>query len=343
MRLTSENLEELHPELAPLFGKSSETFTAGSSSVHGPVLNGRFEFQPLRCGLTLFVMDVHANYDTELTWRPKKAMIGVGLVLGGSSRHVVSPTQARDLVTEFRSGENHMNKYQPEPSRFDLAGGCAHRFVELQLDVTHLSQLIDEREMPASGVLQSMFSPKGDARINVRASLSPALKYVAYQILHCPLEGAARKLFLESKALEILAHEVATFGEVNQFRSPKVKTDELDRLEQARMILEQEFVDPPSIISLARRVGLNDFKLKRGFRQVFDTTVFGYVRALRMDKARALLESGRLNVTQVASATGYSCFGHFSAAFKKRFGILPSDFRKAVESVSESLYVKKVK
>lgn len=223
MRLTSDNLEELHPELAPLFGKSSGTFTAGSSSIHGPVLNGRFEFQPLRRGLTLFVMDIHANYDTELTWRPKQAMIGIGLVLDGSSRNVVSPTQARDLVTEFRSGENHMNKYQPEPSRFDLAGGYSHRFVELQLDVTHLAQLIDEREMPIGGVLQSLFSPKGDPRINVRASLSPALEYIAYQILHCPLEGAARKLFLESKALEILAHEIATFGDMNQSRSPTVK------------------------------------------------------------------------------------------------------------------------
>ena len=333
MRLTSENLEELHPELAPLFGKSSETFTAGSSSVHGPVLNGRFEFQPLRRGLTLFAMDVHASYDTELTWRPKQAMIGVGLVLDGSSRHVVSPKQARDLVTEFRKGENHVNKYQPEPSRFDLAGSCTHRFVELQLDLTHLHQLIDERDMPASGILKSILSPKGDPRINVRASLSPSLEYIAYQVLHCPLEGAARKLFLESKALEILAHEINTFGSAQQSQVPAVKTHELDRLEEARMILEKEYADPPSIVSLARRVGLNDFKLKRGFRKVFDTTVFGYVRALRMEKARALLESGRLNVTQVASATGYSCFGHFSAAFKKRFGILPSDFRKAKDSV----------
>jgi AraC-like DNA-binding protein len=88
-------------------------------------------------------------------------------------------------------------------------------------------------------------------------------------------------------------------------------------------------------------VGLNDFKLKRGFRQVFDTTVFGYVRALRMEKARALLELGRLNVTQVASATGYSCFGHFSAAFKKRFGILPSDFKKTKGSVPEPFHPNK--
>jgi len=87
-------------------------------------------------------------------------------------------------------------------------------------------------------------------------------------------------------------------------------------------------VDPPSLLTLAHRVGLNDFKLKRGFREVYQTTVFGYVRMLRMEKALSLLEAGEMNVGEVASATGYSNFGHFSEAFRKRFGVSPRDFKK---------------
>jgi AraC-like DNA-binding protein len=72
---------------------------------------------------------------------------------------------------------------------------------------------------------------------------------------------------------------------------------------------------------------LNDFKLKSGFRETFGTTVFGYVRKLRMDKARSLLEIGDLNVTEAALEAGYCSLGHFAAAFKKRFGTLPGQYR----------------
>ena len=99
---------------------------------------------------------------------------------------------------------------------------------------------------------------------------------------------------------------------------------DFERLQEARGILEVEFVDPPGLFELARRVGLNDFKLKRGFKEAFGTTVFGYVRRLRMDKAKSLLENGDLNVTEAALEAGYSLLGHFAASFKKRFGILPS-------------------
>jgi AraC-like DNA-binding protein len=101
----------------------------------------------------------------------------------------------------------------------------------------------------------------------------------------------------------------------------------LERLLQARDILAEEFQEPPSLIQLAHRVGMNDFKLKKGFRKAFGTTAYEYVRGVRMDKARALLESGDLSVGETAVTVGYTCFGHFSAAFKKRFGILPRDVK----------------
>ncbi len=105
---------------------------------------------------------------------------------------------------------------------------------------------------------------------------------------------------------------------------------DLNRIEEARSILDTEFADPPTLLTLAHRVGLNDFKLKRGFRAIYNTTVFGYVRMLRMEKAKIMLESGELNVSEVAAATGYTCLGHFSAAFRKRFGVASENNRNPV-------------
>ncbi len=57
--------------------------------------------------------------------------------------------------------------------------------------------------------------------------------------------------------------------------------------------------------------------------------MFGYIHELRMEKALAMLQTGEMNVSEVASAAGYTCFGHFSVAFRKRFGMSPGAVKKA--------------
>lgn len=102
---------------------------------------------------------------------------------------------------------------------------------------------------------------------------------------------------------------------------------DLDRLHQAQEILLHDLENPPSLTELAQQVGLNDYKLKSGFRQVFGTTVFGYLHQQRMQSARNLLISTDLNITEIANQVGYTSLSAFSTAFKKFFGISPSRFR----------------
>ena len=60
---------------------------------------------------------------------------------------------------------------------------------------------------------------------------------------------------------------------------------------------------------------------------MFGTTVFGYVRQLRMEKARFLLETSDMTVTEIALAVGYTSLGHFAGAFKRSFGLVPREYR----------------
>ncbi len=69
--------------------------------------------------------------------------------------------------------------------------------------------------------------------------------------------------------------------------------------------------------------------LKRGFRQVFGTTVFGYLHHYRLEQARQLLEAGDMNITETAHAIGFADRSYFAAAFRKKFGLNPSRYLKA--------------
>ncbi|MEM1370196.1 MAG: AraC family transcriptional regulator [Cyanobacteria bacterium P01_H01_bin.15] len=162
------------------------------------------------------------------------------------------------------------------------------------------------------------------------AKIPLAAHIVLSQLLNCPYQGAIKQLYLEGKVLELLALQVNQFTEEDHStpHSRHLKPDDIDRIHHAKRILTSDLTEPPSIADLARQVSINDFKLKHGFRQVFGTTVFGYLRQHRMEHAQRLLRSQRMNVSQVSQAVGYSNPSQFSAAFKKMFGITPKLYQQ---------------
>ena len=79
------------------------------------------------------------------------------------------------------------------------------------------------------------------------------------------------------------------------------------------------------MLELAQQVGVSDRTLQRGFRELFGTTVFGYLTEQRMELAEQWLRQGNFTVTEIATMAGYSNPGHFAAAFKRQFGITPRE------------------
>jgi len=71
-------------------------------------------------------------------------------------------------------------------------------------------------------------------------------------------------------------------------------------------------------------MALEEFCEHSTFRQVFGTTVFGYLHQARMERSRQLLATGELTVTQAAQAVGFTNRGHFAASFRRKCGVNPS-------------------
>lgn len=154
--------------------------------------------------------------------------------------------------------------------------------------------------------------------------VTPEMRLALQQLLNCPFQGVTKRMYLESKILELLA--LMTVQEQSRV-VPRLQMDEVDRVHTAQKILLQRIDHPPSLIELARLVGLNDNALKRGFRRVFGTTVFGYLHDYRLEQARQLLASGDMNASEVAAMIGFKNRSYFSKAFRKKFGINPKDYQ----------------
>lgn len=155
--------------------------------------------------------------------------------------------------------------------------------------------------------------------------VTPEMRLALRQLLHCPFQGATKRMYLESKILELLA--LMTEQERSRIVTPRLQMDEVDRIHEARKILLQRSDHPPSLMELARLVGLNDNSLKRGFRRVFGTTVFGYLHDYRLEQAQQLLSSSDMNASEVAATIGFKNRSYFSKAFREKFGINPKDYQ----------------
>ena len=157
------------------------------------------------------------------------------------------------------------------------------------------------------------------------------MQAVAYQMMSGPLPGTPKRLFLEGKAMEFIALQMAWIGgrKGRQSNRPVLSPNERDRIHSAREMLVQDMISPPTLSELSRRVGLSANKLGAGFRQLFGTTVYGFFKEYQLQKARLLFEEADLNVSQVAWTVGYVNVSHFSAAYKKRFGVQPKSFLKS--------------
>ena len=98
-----------------------------------------------------------------------------------------------------------------------------------------------------------------------------------------------------------------------------------DKVIKAREILIQHIGEPITIKELSRKVAINECYLKKGFKEMFGTTIFDFYQSQRMEHAKYLLYEKGMSVTDVALLLGYSSISHFSTAFKKHTGLKPCE------------------
>lgn len=136
-------------------------------------------------------------------------------------------------------------------------------------------------------------------------------------------------LFLESKILELLSYQIEALIYLGKRERKSTLSDEdIQRIYGARDILLANIKEYQGIVKLARRLGINDFKLKKGFRELFGTTVFAYVTKERMKTAQKAIHDGGKSVSKIAYHVGYTNTSHFIAAYRKEFGITPGKYIK---------------
>ncbi|RXZ80651.1 AraC family transcriptional regulator [Paenibacillaceae bacterium] len=316
MEVYAEDLSSIFKELNVIDNTPQED--AGSRTYLFPskLGTGQIRHVHLRHGMGLYltdaalretiIMDVDVQYPhLEVSY----TLSGQGCWEAAKQNREFNMSPGNSTLIFMRETGLHAELFKGEPIEH----------VELRIDLRTAQALLPEH--PA--LLQKQFI----CRQSIDA---PQVQLLVEQIKNCPYSGALERLYLEGKAFEWIALQWQGIDEVETRlqRAARLTRGDMQCLEQAKQVLSHTWDNPPTLIELSRRIGLNDYKLKAGFKQVFGTTVFGYVRALRMKEAHRLLEQGAANVSEASGLVGYQNVSHFAALFRKTYGYNPSELGK---------------
>lgn len=160
-------------------------------------------------------------------------------------------------------------------------------------------------------------------------SLCGRTRLVLEALLNHTYTDSLENIFFNAQSQMLLLYSLECMvgeKEVEGFQC-KFLANEADRekIIQAREVLLQHIGEPLTIKELSRKVAINECYLKKGFKEMFGTTIFDFYQGQRMEHARYLLYEKGLSVTEVSVMLGYSSISHFSTAFKKHTGLKPCE------------------
>lgn len=203
------------------------------------------------------------------------------------------------------------------------------RFFEVHFTKEYFAELTKDSSPLLMKFAENIMNNKWIELSKENLPISLAMHNCINDVMNCKFTGGLKLLFLQSKCVELLALQAQAFElALKETNNTIVKSNyDKDRIYFAREYLIENASKPPSLTELAKIAGINEFKLKRGFKETFQNTVFGYLSDHKLTQAKDMLASGSVAIKQIAFDLGYSSVQHFSNAFSKKFGISPGKVR----------------
>ena len=159
-------------------------------------------------------------------------------------------------------------------------------------------------------------------------TITPEILDIINKIIDCKRDGIYKEMFLESKIIQLLLLQLEQICCNSIKQKLNVKKMDLLKMYEVRDIILSDLKKPFLLKELANQVGTNEFTLKKSFKIIFGTSVFRYLNEIKMQKAQSMLLQQNLTIKQVSELIGYKNATHFTTAYKKKYGILPSMIKK---------------
>ncbi|CCK78223.1 helix-turn-helix transcriptional regulator [Desulfobacula toluolica] len=283
----------------------------------------------IRPGLWMSLINFTPSSQVCLEYEKQFPVIDFGFVISGNIQKQSQGPDSYPDELQVRSGISGVRLENRQSGSFVVPAQQEHQILHLHMTLPFFRKVLkDESQVLPKGLRAVL---KGDMHVEFTSTrpMTPDIQSVVYQVLNTSSNAYPWSLYLEGKSLELLSLHLAALSiDLRKSKGGMLNRSEKERIKTARSILIKDLQFPPVLHDLAAMAGLSVAKLQAGFKQAYGMSVFDYFREYRMQKARQLLTETETNVSETAWQVGYVNVSHFSAAFKKRFGILPKHYLK---------------
>jgi AraC-like DNA-binding protein len=155
---------------------------------------------------------------------------------------------------------------------------------------------------------------------------------VTWSCFNLPVSGALLHQWIAAKFDELLCIGLQILKNNQAFVKHHPTTlpyPSEEKIRRAGAILNREYVNPPSLSTLARQLGISETQLKSGFKSMNGTTVLQYCINKRIDAAKLLLNENRHSISEIGDIVGYQDHSAFSRAFRRLCGCSPREWRQS--------------
>ncbi|NDV26798.1 helix-turn-helix transcriptional regulator [Desulfovibrio sp. JC010] len=284
----------------------------------------------LRAGLRVSAFEAMLAKRFSFSYQKKNSYIDFGFFLEGSIVNNMCETSLGPLRVDNVAGSGGLGYFREMAGVVESAALGRTRIIHLHISPELLHELLymdmDVIHEDLRGALESRVG----GEFFLHHTMDPVVQAAANELFYGLVGGKCSRIYLEGKALELIGLQVMKLENSERVRSSGLSLSELEQIRAIHEEVKEKFDCPPSMAELADSHMMSAGKIQAGFQELYGMTVFAFLKEYKLRKARMFFENGDMNVSEVAWALGYTNLSHFSAAFKKRYGVLPKKFLTSV-------------
>ncbi len=268
--------------------------------------------------------DIALKQQMELGFESDFETVEMHFLLSGSSKiHSDSPIQQLNI----ESNQHNIFYANGFRGKVNVWAHKAYKFFEINLVPQFFSKYLPQQGQQFYEFLKNINNHVSACINPGNYYMTPKMHFIIREMIQCPYQGIFKKMFLEAKVIELLMLQLEQISHDKQTDLSIPKADR-EKIYAVKEILNKNLEQTTTLANLAKQVGTNEFTLKKGFKALFGTTVFGYWNTLKMEKAKDMLLHQDIPISQISQQIGYKNPQHFTTAFKKKYGMVPSQLKK---------------
>lgn len=281
--------------------------------------HGELHEQSFRNGLSLVASDLHNHHPYTATAQQRPGL-AIRLMLQGQ---VDVQIPQRGGFT-LRAGTAVTTGHREPVAMVGVHPGGTHlRGVSLMVPAE-----LDPDQLQLPQLRQAL-----DAQLHCRHWAIPlAMLPTLGKLFDSPWQDDLDALWREGVALQLLAIGLQA-DDLQADGGRTLRAGQRERLERVRSFLHDDPSHAHSLLELAQLACMSPSSLRRHFVQQYGCSVFDFLHEQRMRHAEQGLREQGWTVEQAAAACGYRHPSNFAAAFRRRFGLVPSRWRTGPSKV----------